>query len=207
MALTWTAKAPGDVYRYTWTPALADGDTLASYTVTESGAVIDAQQQDGDSVILFVSGGTAGTTASFAFTGHTTDGETLTETVYLPIIASTAATDTVHDVCSFALRKVFGLGEEPNADALEDAIERLGDMLAMWRGMGADVGAPAPLVASTVLKCRPEFVAAIKNNLILVLADIYGAEIGPMVAQNARTGLQRVKAANLPVDREGGEFF
>ena len=29
MALTWTAKAPGDVYRYTWTPALADGDTLA----------------------------------------------------------------------------------------------------------------------------------------------------------------------------------
>ena len=69
MALTWTAKAPGAVYRYSWTPALADGDGLAGYTVSASGATIDSEALDGDAVVLFVSGGTAATTATFTFTG------------------------------------------------------------------------------------------------------------------------------------------
>lgn len=207
MALTWTAKAPGDVYRYTWTPALADGDSLASYTVSATGATIDSQTIDGDSVVLFVSGGSAGTTASFAFSGVTSDGETLTETIYLPIVASTATGPTAATICAFALRKITGIGETPDAAQEADALERLNDMLQAWKATGADVGATFPLLTSTTLKLPDSYLSAIKHNLVLQLADLYGAEISPVTAQNARLGLQLIKQANLPETRAGADYY
>ncbi len=205
MALSWSAKAPGDTYRYTWVPALLEGDSLASYTVEVDGAVIEAQEQDGDEVVLFVSGGTSGAAATFTFTGESADGESLTETIYLPI--RTGNTNTAQDVCAFALRKVFGNGEDPPADAAEDALERLNDMLAAWTRQGADVGAAAPLELTSELLLADAFLSAIKNNLILHLADNYGLEVPAIVAMNARTGLQTIKAANLSADREGGDYY
>jgi hypothetical protein len=197
MALTWAAKAPGDVYRYTWTPPLADGDGLASYTASVSGATIDTDSMEDNSVVLYVSGGSAGTTASFTLSADTNEGETLTETIYLPIVATTAGI-TVRAVCEFALRKVYGKDETPEASAMSDAIERLSDMLRMWAATGADIGATFPLVEATVLYCQPAFQGAIKNNLIVQLADLYDLPVGPVVVANAQRGLQQIKTFNLP---------
>lgn len=207
MALTWTAKAPGAVYRYSWTPALADGDGLASYTVSASGATIDSEALDGEAVVLFVSGGTAATTATFTFTAVSDQGEEFSEKVYLPIVAPDATGMTVRDVCEFALRKVYGKDETPEASALSDARERLDDMLRTWGWTGADVGASFPLADASVLYVRPEFQQAIKANLILEIADLYDLPISIKTAQNALRGMQLIKSANLSDDRPGPVYY
>lgn len=207
MALTWTAKAPGAVYRYSWTPALADGDGLASYTVSASGATIDSEALDGEAVVLFVSGGTAATTATFTFTAVSDQGEEFSEKVYLPIVAPDATGMTVRDVCEFALRKVYGKDETPEASALSDARERLDDMLRAWGWTGADVGASFPLADASVLYVRPEFQQAIKANLILEIADLYDLPISIKTAQNALRGMQLIKSANLSDDRPGPVYY
>lgn len=207
MALTWTAKAPGAVYRYSWTPALADGDGLASYTVSVSGATIDSEAIDDNAVVLFVSGGTAATTATFTFTAVSDQGEEFSEKVYLPIVAPDATGMTVRDVCEFALRKVYGKDETPEASALSDARERLDDMLRAWGWTGADVGASFPLADASVLYVRPEFQQAIKANLILEIADLYDLPISIKTAQNALRGMQLIKSANLSDDRPGPVYY
>jgi hypothetical protein len=207
MALTWTAKAPGAVYRYSWTPALADGDGLASYTVSASGATIDSEALDGEAVVLFVSGGTAATTATFTFTAVSDQGEEFSEKVYLPIVAPDATGMTVRDVCEFALRKVYGKDETPEASALSDARERLDDMLRAWGWTGADVGASFPLADASVLYVRPEFQQAIKANLILEIADLYDLPISIKTAQNALRGMQLIKSANLSDERPGPVYY
>jgi hypothetical protein len=207
MALTWTAKAPGAVYRYSWTPALASGDGLASYTVSASGATIDSEAIDDNAVVLFVSGGTAATTATFTFTAVSDQGEEFSEKVYLPIVAVDATGMTARDVCEFALRKVYGKDETPEASAMSDAIERLNDMLLSWKWTGADVGAAFPLVEASVIYCKPEFQGAIKANLILEIADLYDLPISIKTAQNALRGMQLIKTANLPEDRAAGVYY
>jgi hypothetical protein len=207
MALTWAAKAPGDVYRYTWSPPLAYGDGLGSYTASVSGAVIDNESMEDNSVVLYVSGGTAGTTATFTLEATSDQGETLTEKVYLPIVAVDATGMTARDVCEFALRKVYGKDETPEASAMSDAIERLNDMLLAWKWTGADVGAAFPLVEASVIYCKPEFQGAIKANLILEIADLYDLPISIKTAQNALRGMQLIKTANLPEDRAAGVYY
>lgn len=206
MALTWAAKAPGDVYRYTWSPPLAYGDGLASYTASVSGAVIDSESMEDNSVVLYVSGGTAGATATFTLSATSDQGETLTETIYLPIVANTAGV-TVRAVCEFALRKVFGKDETPDASAMSDAIERLEDMLRMWAVTGADVGATFPLVEATTLRVQPSFLSAIKNNLIVQIAELYDYPVSQTVAINAVRGVQHIKTVNLPEDRAAAVYF
>jgi uncharacterized protein (DUF697 family) len=205
MALTWTAKAPGDVYRYTWTPPLAEGDSLASYTIAVSGAVIDSDERQGDDVIAYVSGGAAGASATFTLTGVSAQGEEFYETIYLPITASTAAGQTVRDVCRFALRKVIGNGDEPDADQLADAVERMDDMLRMWKATGGDCGVPFPLAADTVLKIDDWRISAIKHNMVLEVADLYGFQPNQRTIANAVQGLNQVKQANIP--SEPVEYF
>jgi hypothetical protein len=207
MALTWTAKPVGAVYRYTWTPPLAEGDTLDSYTVTETGAVIDSEEQLENSVALFISGGTAGDTASFVFSGVSKDGETLTETVYLPIVDQASIGTTGEDIARYALRKIVGIGETPAAEYVEDAIERLNDMLRVWTDTGANVGNTFPVTTATVFNIRDTFLAAIKANLLVNLCEHYGEPITGKSASDAIRGLQLVKMANLSDDREGAEYY
>jgi len=197
MALNWTAKAPDDVYRYTWTPALAEGDSVASYTAEVDGATIDADSLEDNAVVLFVSGGTAGSTATFTLEAVSADGETLTETIYLPIVASAATGPTARDVCNFALRKVVGLGEEPDADQEDDALETLNDMLRMWKAAGLDTGAPFPLEAGTVLAVRDEFLSAIKHALRVACHSFYGVELSPFDVQQADLSYRIALAASF----------
>lgn len=207
MALNWPPKAPGDAARYTWTPPLASDDGIATASASISGAVLENSWYDASALVLAISGGSAGQTATIALSVTTKQGEIFTETAYLPIVAPDATGMTARDVCEFALRKVYGKDETPEASALEDALERLNDMLRGWAATGADVGATFPLLAGTVIYCKPEFQGAIKNNLIVQLADLYDLPVGAIVGNNAARGLQLVKAANLPDTRTGAEYY
>lgn len=208
MAITLSAKGPNDVIRYSWTPAWADGDSVASYTLTPTGCVIASDENTGTEVAFFVSGGTAGQTASIAASAITTDGETLTETLYLPIYGPAALlSPTASDVCSFALRKVVGVGEVAEADEQEDALERLNDMLLAWKASGATVGVTFPLLAATELLIPDEYVQAIKYNLRIACHEQYGEPVTAYDVAMARNGLALVKNANLPDDRTPAAYF
>ncbi len=177
MAITLSAKGPNDVIRYSWEPPLASGDTLESYTLAATGCTIDADSLEDNAAAFFVSGGTAGVTASIAATALSGEGEEFEELIYLPIYGPAATIgDTARDYVDFALRKIAGLGEEADADELADGIEQLNGMLTLWRIDGLDVGASLPLMASSVLKIRDEFSMAVKYNLRVLLHSTYGAE-------------------------------
>ena len=208
MALTLSAKAPGDVIRYSWVPALADGDSIASYTLVETGCTIDSDESLGAEIVFFVSAGVAGTIGTITAEAVTTDGEELNETIYLPIVASTLAfDDTAQDICSFALRKVKGVRGTATATESADALERLNNMLASWKRQGADVGAMLPLALTSRLYCDDAFLDAIKANLVLKLADLYGFQPAPTTVMEARTGLALIKNANLPADRGSADYY
>lgn len=198
MAMTWDAKAPGDVSRYVWTPVLVDGDSVASYTASASGATIDADSLEDDAVVVFVSGGTAATTATFTLSAVTTEGETLTETIYLPIIASTVAFGyTAREIVAFALRKITGDDATPTAAQSANALEMLGDMLAMWKRGGIDAGMVLPLTLDTVLYVDDGFAIALKYNLRLAVHAHYGAEIGQIDVQMANDGKRVLTNASV----------
>jgi len=207
MAQHIPAKAATEVVTYRWTVPLAADDTAASVAHSAAGVTVDSAELDGGEVALTLSGGMAGATGSVALTITTDLGDTLTETLYVPIVADAATGMTARDVCEFALRKVYGKDETPEASALADAMERLNDMLRSWAATGADVGATFPLEAGTVIYCKPEFEAAIKNNLIVQIADLYDLPIGQIVQINAVRGLQLVKSANLPDQRTGAAYY
>ena len=202
MAIYWSAKTPTQVIRYNWLPDLVAGDTLASAVITAIGATVDLSSLEQESVAVLVSGGTAGETASFAVSATTVEGETLTETIYLPIIASAAQiAHTAREYVTFALRRVIGNGETPSADEMTDALERLNAMVAEWRAQGADIGAAFPIVAETVIYCPDYAVSALRYNLLLDVASLYGEPVTQMEAMKARQGLSLVKNMNVPEER------
>ncbi len=185
MALHWTPKAAGDVREYRWT--LPDSITSLVATVSSGTATIVAEI-DGTDAVYTVTGGAAGVVQQFALSAVLAD-ETITETAYLPIRATTDALgNTAHDVCAFALSKIFGIGEEPDADSAVKALEILNDMLAEWRMDGMDIGAPAVLALTDTLAIRDEFLAPLKYNLTVRVAEDYGREISAIVASNAERG-------------------
>lgn len=206
MALFWSPKPSAATMSFDWTPELADGVTVAITTATMTNATLVSRKSDSQTVTFTISGGTSGQTASLAIVATTSDGQTLSETIYLPIIGPGVLAETVQDIVAFALRKVTGIGETPDADQAADALERLQDMLDYWRLTGADVGAPSPLALTSVVYCPDGYLLAIKYNLILQLADFYGFDVSPVVVQNAAAGLAMVKAHNLPEDRPGVFF-
>lgn len=207
MAEYLAPKGAAEVVTRRWLVPVADGDSASAIATSASGITVDSATLEGDEAVLVLSGGTAGATGAVTATITTSEGETLVEVLYVPVVAPTATGPTARDIVDFALRKVAGLGETADADQLADGLERLNDMLRLWADTGADVGATFPLEAGTVLYVRDAWQSAIKNNLILQLADIYGAEISPVVAENARRGLQAIKSANLPADRAGAEYY
>jgi hypothetical protein len=185
--------------RYSWVPPLAGNDSVAAATVTKTSgtALVQSYEALGDSVVIVVSGGTAGETVVLAAEAFTSEGEVLTETIYLPIISSDAAGETARDICEFALRKLYGAGVTPAAKSMEHALECLEDMLAEWRISGADIGSVSPLSEGAVIYCPRDYMRAVKNNLIVAVADLFGLEIGEMVYERARRGLQHIKQRNL----------
>jgi hypothetical protein len=191
MAQTWPSKAPTEVVERRWTVPVDDDDGLSSFARSASGVTIDSYSTEGDDAVLVLSAGTNGATATITLTASTV-----------------AIGNTVRDVCGFALRKIVGNGVDPDDTELTDARERLSDMLATWKAQGADVGVPLPLANGDTLNCPDEFVSAIKNNLIIELADLYDTYVpSPRVVSNAMRGLQMVKSTLLSKDRAPAVYY
>lgn len=207
MAQHWAAKAPTEVVRREWAVPVDDDDGLESISVTASSVTSDSDDVEGDTAVVYLSAGTTGTTGIVTITATTSQGRTLVETFYIPVVASTVVLgDTAQDYCAFALRKVFGRATAPSS-AQEDALERLNAMLLSWRATGADVGATFPLLSATVLSVPDEYVEGIRANLILKVADRFGFEPAPQVRMDALRGLQLIKNKNVPDEREGADFY
>ena len=207
MAQHFEAKGAAEVVTRRFAVPVAKGDAVSGLSQTASGVTVDSAENEADELVFVLSGGTAGATGAITATVTTDQGETLVFQLYIPVIAPNATGMTVRDVCEFALRKVYGKDETPEASALTDAIERLDDMLREWAVTGADVGATFPLTESTVIYCKPEYQAAIKHNLILCVAEFYDMPLTPYVVEKARRGLQLVKSDNLPDARPGAGFY
>lgn len=207
MAQHFEAKGAAEVVTRRFAVPVAKGDAVSGLSQTASGVTVDSAENEADELVFVLSGGTAGATGAITATVTTDQGETLVFQFYIPVIAPNATGMTVRDVCEFALRKVYGKDETPEASAMSDAVERLDDMLRVWAATGADVGASFPLSENAVIYCKPEYQGAIKNNLIVQIADLYDLPIGAIVVENARRGLQLIKSDNLPADRGGADYY
>lgn len=207
MATFLPSKTAGEVVRREWTIPVDSDDAPSSVSLSATGVTIDANSFEGDTLVLTLSGGTAAATGTITATVTTDKSRTLVETLYVPVIDSPAQiADTARDYVNFAMRKIVGNGETPDAAELDDALERLNGMIARWREGGADIGAPFPITANSVIYC-PDYAAdAIRFNLRVSCHDHYDAPITPFDANAARRGLQLVMHKNLP-DERGVEYF
>lgn len=204
MSEVLSAKRPTDVTERRFTPETIYA--LQSVATAASGVTVDKAEVDGDDVVLTLSAGTAGVTGFVTLT-VTTSHETLEYKLTIPIIASDAQiANTVRDYCTFALRRAVGLSGTADAVELDDAIAILSAMIPEWRAMGADIAAPMPITANTVIYCPDWAVSGLRYNLLVLCAPVYGYEPSAAEMLAARRGLQVVKAKGLRDDREN-EFF
>ena len=82
-------KGPDEVldYPFDWTAWLAKvTDTIATYTITVTGATKGATSQTGGVVVAWISGGTVGTVATVLCEIVTAGGRTAERTAYLNIV-------------------------------------------------------------------------------------------------------------------------
>lgn len=211
MAIYLTAKAPESTYRYTWAVPIAEGDSVltAVATVSTGTAVIEAQEVADGALVMVLSGGAAGEVTVITVEADTNDGEVLTDTLYLPILTSANALgNTGSDIASYILRKVAGIGDVATGDELNDCLERLSGMLASWKLQGADLGIALPVTSSTEFLCEDGFIQAIRANGILAIADLYeNYNPSPIVVEQARRGLQQIKASLLSTDERPAVYY
>lgn len=204
----WAAKSVAEIVERDWEVPVAHEDSLASFTTSATGVTIDAEESNGDTITLTLSGGTLGTTGSVAITATTKNGLVIAETFYLPIRGEGYQFSyTVRDVCDFALRKVVGVGAVATATELSDATERLSDMLASWSAEGIELDVKLPCDANDTLFVPDWAVDAIKANLRVAVEDFYSVPETMQTVKAARTGLQRLKAGYLPDRRDGVDYF
>lgn len=200
MALYLGPKPTSSVYLYTWAPSLADQDAIASATLSVSAgtATLASYEHDAEVVSFFLSGGALGENTVISASAVTREGETLTETLYVPIVSSAKAlANTARDICNFALRRIVGRGETAQADELDDALEVLNAMLLDWRIDGMDLGL-ASLEANDTVLAADEYVTAIKYNLRVLLEGQYGAQSSTLDARMAERG--KILIANRLLD-------
>lgn len=201
------AKTPNDTKLYSFVPDMAAGDNIRSFTMASPTLVFERQDEVDDAIVFAVSGGAAGTTAVITLTVTTEADDVLEYTIYLPIIASTTQiANTGLEYCSFALRRIIGNGEVPSADELADALERLNALVSLWRAQGADIGAVFPITASTVIYCPDYAATALRYNLLMDVASLYGEQVTQQEAVMARNGLALIQHRNLP-DIRSVEYF
>lgn len=210
MAILLSSKAPTSAIRYGWRPDVLDGDSIISQTltVTNGGAVITNAEAIDKEVLFGLSGGSAGEMTIISALAETSDGEELKATLYIPIrTTDNQLAYTARDIAGFALRKVVGNGADADATELDDALERLGDMMAGWAVDGADLGFKMPVAANDVIYAPDWAIGAIKANLQVRVFEHYDMPLTPQLALDAQRGLQRIKFKMLPLEREGEVYY
>jgi hypothetical protein len=202
MAAVLDAKAPGETVGRLWR---VEGVESVSTTATGI-TVVSATRQD-DGVLFVLSGGTAAQTGTITATVVKPDGITLIETFYVPVIDSPAQTaDTAREYINFALRPIVGFGESADAEEFADGLEKLSALIAEMRACGADIGAPYPLTADSVIYCPDWSVSGLRYGLRVQVMPDFGSEPTAMDYERARRGMQLAKQKGLPEVREN-EFF
>lgn len=201
-------KTASEVVRREWpVPVDADDSPLSVATTGATGVTVDSAAFEGETLVLTLSAGTAAATGTIPVTITTDKSRTLIETLYIPIVDSAAqVADTARSFINFALRKITGIGETPDADELDDALEQFNALIAAWRAGGCEIAAPFPLTANSVIYCPDWAVDALRYNLRVKLSPLYGAQIDQMDFEMARRGRQLVMHKNLP-DARKVEFY
>lgn len=196
MARSWEPKGPNETVERRWGVDLDIDDSISAVSAVGSGVTIADTAYDATDAIITLSGGTEETTASVTVTVTTNDGETFVET-FLIVISAPAQqfSYTARDIIYFAMRKITGNGEDPDADEADDALERLNDMLAMWRIEGIDLGVPVLALGSTIT-VPDAYISAIKFNLRVSCHSHYGEDVSAYDAEMAESG-KRVVINNL----------
>ena len=116
-----TAKGPSETVQRRWAVPVDSDDGASSLSASASGVTLDDYALEGDEAVFTLSGGTAAATGTVSVTVTTSQGRELVEKLYIPIVSPDSSAATVQDVVSFALRKVAGIGETPDADQSADA--------------------------------------------------------------------------------------
>lgn len=182
MALHWQAKAPSEVVERRWRVPLADGDGISTVSASATGVTVDSDDSDLDEATITLSAGAAGEVGSVTVTVTTDDGNTHVETFYIPIYATTVQAVTARDVCGFALRKITGVGNDPETGELNDALELLEGMFARFRF------GPIPVAAGSSLNVPDDLVQPIKFYLRKLAHSTYEAPLTSTDAEMADWG-------------------
>ena len=200
-------KTAGEVVQRRWGAPVDSDDGAQSLSVSTSGVTVDVSSLEGNDVVLTLSGGTAAQTASVVVTVSTSRGRTLIETLYIPVVDSAAQTaPTARDLCNFALRKLVGIAGSADAAELAAALGHLNDMIAAMREAGADVGAPYPLTADSIVYCPDYALDALRYNLRVRVYNDYGEDPSATDVLLASRGMQAVKRRNRPDARPVGFY-
>lgn len=206
--IAFSPKPAGSEQYYIWSPALVDGDGISSFMLTGTGVTVSSSQQVEDGIGMYLFGGSSGTVATIAATAITSFGETLTETIYVPISGpGNSFTDTAQDVVDFALRPIVGISGTATTDERADALEWLNGMLAQWAVQGADTGVVVPLALSDTIYANDSWVLAIKNNLRVYVAEQYGRQVAPATLMAANRGLGVIKNARRSIEPLRAEYY
>lgn len=201
MALLWEAKTAAETVERLWDA----GSVIESASATATGATVVSTEHDLSEVIVTLSGGTNGTAVEVVVTAVTERGETLVQTFIMPVRSDAQAfTTTARDVVNFALRRIVGVRRSASSTEAADALERLNDMLAMWRIDGLDVGLSLPLTLGTELVMPDEFLQAIKYNLAVAVHEQYSSEaIPPFTFRMAEEGKRLIGNRLLKISNLG----
>lgn len=207
MAAFLASKVAAEIVQRAYAVPVDQDDSIASVSASATGVTVISTEIEGGEVLLNLSGGTSGETASIVLTVTTDKGRSLVETLYLPIIASAAQiAQTAREYVDFALRRVIGMGETASADELSDALDRLNALVAEMRGFGADIGAAFPIAAETVIYCPDYAVSALRYNLLLDCLGAYGEQPTALDVMTARRGMALVRNMTVPDERKA-EYF
>lgn len=194
MALLWEAKTAAETVQRVWDC----GSTIETVSATATGATVAAAEYELSDAIITLSGGTDGTSATVVVTVTTSDGETLSQTFILPVRSDARAfSTTAREVVNFAMRRIVGIRGTPSSTEADDALERLNDMLALWRIDGLDVGLALPLTLDSELALPDEYTMALKYNLAVALHEQYTIEAVPPLMFRMAEDSKRLVANRL----------
>lgn len=212
--IVWQQKDAADVRSYgiDWAPMLADGDTIASATLTlVQGAVIASQSNDDTKTIAVISGGVNGRSAKFTAQLVTADGNTFNETIYLPIISSACqsympSTATKRDLVEMAFEECglpgYSFTAQPNEIA--SALRRLDALMRELEVQGVRIGYNFPSAVGASDPDDPSLIPdyainGVAGQLALRFAPGLGKTLSPEQKRAASLGMIAMQAASKVV--------
>lgn len=212
--IVWQAKDAADVrpYGINWAPMLADGDTLATATLTlVQGAVIDSQSNEDTKTIAMISGGVNGRSAKFTALLTTTDGFTFEETIFLPIISSACSTympstATKRDLFEMAFEECglpgYSFTAQPNE--ISSALRRLDSTMRELEVQGVRIGYNFPAEVGASDPDEPALIPdyainGVAGQLALRIAPGLGKTLSPEQKRGASLGMVAMQAASKVV--------